>query len=760
MQAAAFPDDEAERVAMLHSLCVLDSAPVEELDRITRLVMRYFNVPMALVSLIDQERQWFKSKQGLAATETPREISFCGHAILALDTFIVPDALQDPRFADNPLVLGAPFIRFYAGQPIRSRSGYALGTLCVIDVQPREFSAEDIAVLNDFARMVENYFHSLESASRVMSVERYLEQSEAVFERVFAQAAVGIAIISPEGQWLRVNQSLCTIVGYSEAELRTKTFQQITVPEDIDDDLALIAQLISGAIATYTLEKRYLHRDGGIVWVELTVSLMRDAAGQPLQFISVISDIHARKQAEFSLAELRHSLELRVEQRTAEMSVAITQLNHQIEKRVAVQRELLAEKERFRTTLENAADAFIEIDRNGLVLAWNRAAEQIFGWSRKEAIGTQVAEKIVPPALRSAQSIGFDCYLHDDLAKVVGHRIQIMACRKDGSEFAAELTLNENHVGDLQLLDAFVQDVSLREANKKEVLENRALLKAITDHLPALISYVDTDLHYRFNNRAYFDWFGLSSAALKDMQMVDLLNESTRAYVEPYIARALAGEQVAFDSTLNSTRGIIQVHVDLVPNIADDGQVTGIYIQAQDISERKLLEQQLAFEASHDQLTGLPNRRAFMAALDFAIARAKRSQQQIALLFLDLDGFKQLNDVYGHEFGDRVLQSFAAILSEAVREIDTVSRLAGDEFTIILEGLNEGDGGAVRVAQKILRRLSVPLIIDGSSVQLACSIGIALVSADELLAADTLLAKADAAMYRAKAAGKACYALN
>jgi diguanylate cyclase (GGDEF)-like protein len=129
------------------------------------MARRIFQVPIALVSLVDENRQWFKSNAGLTIFETPRDISFCGHAILGDDAFIVPDALEDARFADNPLVLHEPYIRFYAGCPLRSLDGSKLGTLCIIDTEPRTLSQEEIEILKDLARMAEHELAAIEMAT-------------------------------------------------------------------------------------------------------------------------------------------------------------------------------------------------------------------------------------------------------------------------------------------------------------------------------------------------------------------------------------------------------------------------------------------------------------------------------------------------------------------------------------------------------------------------------------------------------------------
>jgi len=149
------PKDEKSRLETLRSLNILDTPAEERFDRLTRMAKRQLGVPIALVSLVDENRQWFKSCVGLSTSETSREISFCGHAILGNGPFIIPDAQKDERFADNPLVVGEPKIRFYAGCPLKAPNGHILGTLCVIDRQPRDFGTEDFEALEDLALMVE-----------------------------------------------------------------------------------------------------------------------------------------------------------------------------------------------------------------------------------------------------------------------------------------------------------------------------------------------------------------------------------------------------------------------------------------------------------------------------------------------------------------------------------------------------------------------------------------------------------------------------
>ncbi|HMD73269.1 MAG TPA: sensor domain-containing diguanylate cyclase [Steroidobacteraceae bacterium] len=165
MQEPPVPFDENQRLRSLATLCMLDTIPEERFDRITRLACRAFNVPIALVSLVDRDRLWFKSRRGLEVGETGRSISFCGHAILQEGPFVVPDAMADARFADNPIVLGPLNIRFYAGQPVHGYDGSRVGTICLFDRQPRKFSEEDRGLLADLALIIDREFSLVDRTS-------------------------------------------------------------------------------------------------------------------------------------------------------------------------------------------------------------------------------------------------------------------------------------------------------------------------------------------------------------------------------------------------------------------------------------------------------------------------------------------------------------------------------------------------------------------------------------------------------------------
>lgn len=165
MKPPEIPKNEAERLHALRALQILDSSHEERFDRVTRMGRRLFGVPISLVSLIDEDRQWFKSAEGLDISETPREVSFCSHAINQDGLFIIPNTLNDDRFIDNPMVTDAPNIRFYAGYPLKLRQGINIGTLCLIDSKPREMDEEDRQLLQDLGEMIEQEIKSIQLAT-------------------------------------------------------------------------------------------------------------------------------------------------------------------------------------------------------------------------------------------------------------------------------------------------------------------------------------------------------------------------------------------------------------------------------------------------------------------------------------------------------------------------------------------------------------------------------------------------------------------
>ena len=630
---------EENRLALLHRLALLDTPPEEVFDRVTRLATMILGVPIALVSLVDESRQWFKSKVGLTVDETPRSIAFCPYTLDYEDMMVVPDATRDPRFRDTPLVTGDPMIRFYAGVPLRSSDGLPMGTLCIIDTKPRVLSAQEAQALRDLAAIVRRELLQREisfvSANVQHADRRALDESKALFQAAFQQAAVGFLVISLDGHLLQINPRFTDMLGYTAPqELMQQHYQALLAPENVADADRDITRLMAGEIQYYSSERLFRRKDDSRLWATVTVALARTTNGEPLHFVSVVQDISDRKAADEALQALHMDLEARVTRRTTEL-----------------------------------------------------------------------------------QSVNLQ------LAAVIAERDKTIAARLQTEE-------------------------ALRSS--------RESLQTITDNLPVLIAYVDDHLRYQFNNETYREIFGCAPAAMQGRLVADAIAPAVFETLLPYYQRALSGQKVVCDDVVFERIPHRVWSATYIPHWKN-GQVNGFYAVSYDVTERKRLEVSLTEQALQDALTQLPNRRALLTRLDAAMSQDVR----LAVLFLDLDGFKQVNDRFGHEVGDLLLLRFAERLKTVVSSTDVVARLAGDEFVIVLLNLGATQSPAAEarcIAESIISALSTPFDITTPPLHIATSVGIALfdpsssVPLDQIDKTDAvaLLAKADRAMYAAK----------
>ena len=227
MQAPAIPDDEGTRVDTLYDLRILDTEPEERFDRLTRLAKRLLQVPISLISLVDENREWIKSGEGIGNSQVARDISFSAHAILGPDILLIPDATLDERFRDNPLVVDEPHIRFYAGCPLRAPNGSNLGTLCLIDSKPREFSEDEKALLRELTRMAEQDIVAVQLATMdeltMLSNRRGFEaltKHALELSRRFQKPAA--LLYFNLDQFKQINDRF----GHAEGDLALKTFAQ------------------------------------------------------------------------------------------------------------------------------------------------------------------------------------------------------------------------------------------------------------------------------------------------------------------------------------------------------------------------------------------------------------------------------------------------------------------------------------------------------------------------------------------------------
>ncbi len=284
-------------------------------------------------------------------------------------------------------------------------------------------------------------------------------------------------------------------------------------------------------------------------------------------------------------------------------------------------------------------------------------------------------------------------------------------------------------------------------------------LRQITDALPVMIAYVDAEQRLRFHNRAYEEVFGLSGEQIDGKTLREVSDDQLYEQARPWLDKVMLGHPVVYERTQKTARGeqrdYMAQYLPRYGDGAEDGQVIGFYVLATDITERKQAEQRIVRLANYDALTHLPNRHLLQDRIGQVLVKARRNGDRGAVLFIDLDHFKDVNDTMGHDVGDLLLQEVAQRLVACLRSQDTVARQGGDEFIVLLPGVaNALDAGTM--AQKLLDALLLPYHFKGKQLHISASIGIA-VFPDDGQDADTLLKHSDTAMYHAKQAGRNNY---
>jgi diguanylate cyclase (GGDEF)-like protein/PAS domain S-box-containing protein len=442
----------------------------------------------------------------------------------------------------------------------------------------------------------------------------------------------------------------------------------------------------------------------------------------------------------------------------AERNITLRALRRELQRHEEYEIKLIAQRHRTENILEASHEAFICIDQHSIVREWNAQAARMFGWSKEEAIGTSLDELIIPPRFHDAHNNGIEHFLKTGEGPVLNRHIELPALCRDGREIPLELTITMQRDGDRIEFPCFMRDISERKRAEAILVQQQATLRALTDAIPALVAFIDTDEHYQFCNRQYQAIFGIEPETMLGRSLHEFNGDELYRHSKPHIDAALAGRPALYERTIQTSLGMRHQECRHIPQSDDNGRPNGFYLIAWDITERKTQELEWQSRASIDHLTGLLNRAAFEEMLTLALQRHQRNDHSLALLYLDVDRFKHINDTYGHAAGDALLKTFAECLKIAVRATDFVARLGGDEFCIVLDNIKT-PANAIIVAEKILELARAPLQFEGHTLTISTSIGIAFVQTSELSGA-AYIARADAALYQAKQAGRNGYSLE
>ncbi|HJV80741.1 diguanylate cyclase domain-containing protein [Noviherbaspirillum sp.] len=412
-----------------------------------------------------------------------------------------------------------------------------------------------------------------------------------------------------------------------------------------------------------------------------------------------------------------------------------------------------------RTVVDSVGEGIITISENGTIESFNRAASHIFGYPPEEIIGSNITT-LIPPDLRPLHREGMRRYLTGE-TKVIGKRhLELAGLHKRGTTFPLELAINATRVNGKHILVGVVQDITERKEAELALQESEARSREITETLGEGVFVTGPQGVIVFSNPAAQRLLGWSKEELLG-QCAHSLFHHTRADGSAYpeelcgITRVVSsGQSFRGHDEMFWRKGgsSLPVSVSSTP-IIRHGKVTGAVVAFHDIIERKKSEERMHHLAHFDILTDLPNRALLRDRLQRALAAADRDKHRVAVMFIDLDKFKPVNDTLGHDVGDLLLKQVAHRLRNSLRESDTVARVGGDEFIVLLP-IVECEGDAMGVASKILDTLNQTFMLDAHTVHISASIGVAIYPehGEDL---EQLMKNADDAMYSAKEGGGA-----
>jgi len=525
------------------------------------------------------------------------------------------------------------------------------------------------------------------------------------FHYVVENAADGFFVIDKQRRFIEANSAMCRMFGYPREEIIGKTPLDVVAAESHPE---LIAQIRS----IETTEHRRYHllaqrKDGSKFPILLNNTSYRDSSGTVAGSFGFITDLTSLVEAQQAVA--------------------------------ASERELQG-------ILDNMQDTYYRTDAGGRVVRASRSVFNLLGYKPDEVLGKPLADLYFDPAdrqdflLRMAERGGTLSGYDSRLRHKAGHEVWVLTNAQylrdaDGKVLGVEGTTRDN-------------------TEQRRIKENLRLAAQVFENSGEAIMIMDAHSRVVSVNRAFADMTGFLPAEVQDKTPAMLTSD---LHDEEFYQRMWHSlrETGYWQGELWSRRRNGEVYPEwmgISTLRGPDGAVTHYVAISTDISERKASEARIEFLAHHDPLTDLPNRLLLRDRLERAIVQGERTETRVALLFVDLDRFKTVNDSLGHPVGDRLLREAAQRLRVCVRDMDTVSRQGGDEFLIVLTELKDGDA-VTRVAEQILAALSVPFSLDGHDVAISCSVGVA-VFPDDGRDFDELLKKSDIAMYHAKEAGR------
>ncbi|HEX8251579.1 MAG TPA: EAL domain-containing protein [Thermoanaerobaculia bacterium] len=519
-----------------------------------------------------------------------------------------------------------------------------------------------------------------------------------------------------------------------------ETFAHCTLDADEDDSVAMVTLLADAPFTFSNLDEetrfKATHmRDDHRVRSGVAVAI-RTQFG-PFGIIVAYSD-RERTFADYELAFLRSTANIVGE------AIARARTEQALRKSEARLRQLIA------TTL----DAVITVDRALNVIEWNREAESAFGVPARQALGAPLPDFIFRSGSTRAFRRIVERHRGEKPSSMLRQRLETVARRANGEEFPVEITLASTGSGGEATFTAFIRDISERKRAEHELARREQRFRTIVEKSWSGVVLLDGDVQFSFAGSSTQHLIGYEEHELLGRNILDFVHPRDAEATGKVFAEVLArpNHEAHGELRFRHKNGNWIWLEGFCQNLLHEPSVGAIVLNYRDVSQRKETEKQLEYRAYYDSLTGLPNRLLFRDRLVNSLAAAKRNRVGVAVMYLDVDHFKLVNDGLGHSYGDRLLADVARRLHTALRASDTISRIGGDEFSVLLPEVTSTDAVA-GVARKILDSLVQPFDIDGHELVVSASVGISCYPADGD-DAETLLKCADAAMYRAKELGR------
>jgi diguanylate cyclase (GGDEF)-like protein/PAS domain S-box-containing protein len=521
-----------------------------------------------------------------------------------------------------------------------------------------------------------------------------------------------IFLLDPGGRVVSWNAGAERIKGYTAGEIIGHDFSCFFSPDDIKRGRPEEVLRLTAGSGRYEENSIRVRKDGSQFLASVTFTALRDADGKLRGFSEISRDLSESKESEA----------------------------------------------RYRGLLEAAPDAMVVVNQGGEIVLLNVQAEKQFGYRRDELIGQKVkniipkgfAERLIADGTRSAA---------EALAQQIGTGIELNGRRKDGSEFPIEIMLSPLESAEGILVTAAIRDISVRKAAEEHLAQMEGRYRGLLEAAPDAMVVVNQSGEIVLLNVQAEKQFGYRRDELIGQKVKNII---PKGFAERLIADALRSaedalaQQIGTGIELNGRRkdgSEFPIEIMLSPLEGAEGVLVTAAIR--DISVRKNAEALMIHSSEHDFLTGLPNRMLLSDRVNQAIRMAIRHKRKVAVLFLDLDGFKHINDSLGHPTGDKLLQSVGKRLVDCVRGSDTVSRQGGDEFVVLLSEEEDSEDASV-TAKRMLRAVAEAHFVDQHDLHVTCSVGVSLYP-DDGLNAETLIKNADTAMYQAKENGRQTY---